>query len=88
MRVKALLLGIVISGGAWSEEGNLEMLEVADSTPSMELLEFLGTFQNRSGRWVDPLLLEPVDEEKSEVTIEPAREPGEMPVDEAQNDDQ
>ncbi len=86
MRVKAMLLGIMISGGTWSEQELSQMPENIELTPSMELLEFLGTFQDRSGHWFDPLLLLPVDDDKRALT-QHDDEQGEAQTGETQDDE-
>ena len=86
MRVEAALLVIVVSGSAWSEQESLQPAESHDQVPSMELLEFLGTFQDRNGRWLDPLLLDAADKDKPQVSRGDS-EKVEMPGDESANDD-
>lgn len=91
MQAKVVLLGLLISGSAWAERDIPETPESSDSTldmgPSMELLEFLGTFQDSSGRWIDPLLLDPAGDGPHAVP-EQHDDQGEGPADGTQDDDQ
>lgn len=86
MRVKAALLMIVISGGAWSEQETVQIAQSRDPVPSMELLEFLGTFQDGNGHWFDPLLLVSADKERPPSKEDDGEETG-TPDDEATDDD-
>ena len=91
MRASVMLLGLMVSGVCWPEQEAPETSETADLVPSMELLEFLGTFQDRDGRWFDPLLLDSSDEGTGDGGPRPVArqddDPGEVSADGTQNDE-
>ena len=88
MRVEIMLLGLLIWGGVAAEGESGEepdAMSSSESIPSLELLEFLGTFQDQDGLWFDPLLLVEEDELLPVVSEQEGSE--ESPMGEARTDD-
>ncbi|MBL0714711.1 MAG: hypothetical protein JJV98_13535 [Desulfosarcina sp.] len=56
-----VLVGVVPGARAWCDENvsaEAETIEEDTAMPSIELLEFLGTWQTDDGEWVDPGILD------------------------------
>jgi hypothetical protein len=47
--------------------GTADGVESEESTPSLELLEFLGSFETEDGEWLDPLSLDDTGEEPERI---------------------
>lgn len=78
-----LVLGILLSGVVQARD-----VLPPEAAPSMEFLEFLGTFTNAEGEFVDPLLFH---EETVPAVAEPVAQPvyregAETPDDEGMDD--
>ena len=61
----------------------LPLSAAADTPPDLELLEFLGEWQDDSGQWLDPL---PLSEESVTAQVGPPSQPQPQPEEQANDD--
>lgn len=61
-----LLLGLVVTADEREKPIDRAPLDAPIERPSLALLEFLGSFENADGEWVDPLSL-PVELDSDQI---------------------
>jgi hypothetical protein len=70
LMLAVLICGLPPAGAQQAAGGARPEAPPPESPPSVELLEFLGAWETDEGRWIDPMLFDPMPATRMEMEDE------------------